>query len=69
MCHWRLSSLFITSTITTVSLLRPFIPCIEQPVTHCPPTSSARREFQTLLNRHHGARQGKVRRINKTGES
>ncbi|KAJ8583088.1 hypothetical protein M405DRAFT_829421, partial [Rhizopogon salebrosus TDB-379] len=51
------------------SSVRLFIPCIEQPVAHCPPTLSARRAFQTLLNRHHAARQGKVRRVNNTGKS
>jgi hypothetical protein len=38
-----------------LSSVRLFIPCIEQPVTDCPPALSARRPFQTLLNRRHAA--------------
>ncbi|KAJ8582806.1 hypothetical protein M405DRAFT_829970, partial [Rhizopogon salebrosus TDB-379] len=52
-----------------LSSVRLFIPCIEQPVTDCPPTLLARRAFQTLLNRRHATRQGKVRRVNETGKS
>jgi hypothetical protein len=53
--HASPSSLLIPSIITTVS----------PPCDRLSPASNT----QTLLNRHHAARQGKVRRVNKTGKS